>query len=268
MQIYNKRNFISNHFISVTKKTLHSHVRPHGHDFFEIEFILNGEGTHLIDGVSYPIAPNALFLLTPASVHEIRTQNVELITIMFQSEYDGDFFSFPMLSMPHSPSYLFSGRESRLIREQMEEIYQTHTKDSAYAMMQLYCVLHKLQSQNAESVHEVLSTVQHIIAYILEHFREELTLRRMADHFNFSPSYLSELFLRETGIHFKEYLDSVRFSHAQNLLAFTDLPIHEVHVGAGVADYANFARRFKARTGMTPGEYRRRMREKGVEEIE
>lgn len=267
MQIYNKKDFVPSQFLNVTQKKLTYPVLPHGHDFFEIEFVLSGKGTHLIDGVSYPIEPNSLFLLTPANVHEMRTDDVELITVMFQSEYSDGFFSFPILSLLHSPCFVFSGHEERLIREMIEEIYLTHTKDSSYAMMVLYCVLRKLHARSVPGSREVLPTVQNIIAYILEHFREEVTLKRTAGHFGFSVPYLSELFLQQTGRNFKEYLDSIRFSHAQNLLAFTSMPICEVNSRAGFSDYANFARRFKERTGFTPSQYRKRAREGRIREI-
>ena len=148
-----------------------------------------------------------------------------------------------------------------MIREMMKEIYLTHKKDSTYAMMVLHCVLHKIYTRNANETRDVLPTVQNIIAYVLENFRKNITLEGTATHFGFSAPYLSDLFLQQTGRHFKEYLDSIRFSHAQNLLAFTDLPICEVNDCSGFSDYSNFARRFKERTGMTPTEYRKCARE-------
>ncbi len=225
---------------------------------------MSGTGEHLIDGVSYPIAPNAFFLLTPANVHEIHAPGAEVITVMFQSEYSGGFFSFPQQSPQRSPYFAFSGREERLIRELMEEMYATYQNDSTYAMMVLHCVLHKLQTRNAAESRAMPLTVQNVIAYILENFRKSITLESTAVHFGFSAPYLSDFFQQQTGRNFKSYLDGVRFSHAQNLLAFTDLPICEINVCSGFSDYANFARRFKERTGMTPTEYRKRARENGA----
>ena len=255
MRVYDKSKFIPNDFIRVTKKQIQE-VEAHGHDFFEIEYFLNGNGTHVIDGISYPIQKNALFFMSPANVHSIHSQNAEVITVMFQSEYNAKSFSFPMLYPSYSPAFYLNNEQNHLIEPLLSELLSINQTDHTYAMLLLRCVLHKLAACCQAQSDEHYPLVQSVILYLLENFRNNITLESTAAHFGFSKAYFSNWFLQQTGFHFKAYLDGIRFSHAKNLLAFTALPISEIHTRAGFGDYANFSRRFKRNYGQTPTEYR------------
>jgi AraC-like DNA-binding protein len=104
------------------------------------------------------------------------------------------------------------------------------------------------------------SLAERIYDHITEHFAEEISLRRVAERLGLSYAYLSDLFLREAGVGFKEYLDSVRLTYAKNLITLTDLSVGEVCERAGFADYANFSRRFRSAFGMSAREMRQKER--------
>ena len=48
---------------------------PNRHTFYEIVFILKGEGTHYIDEDEFPIQKGALYLILPSQVHHWNQQN-------------------------------------------------------------------------------------------------------------------------------------------------------------------------------------------------
>ena len=100
------------------------------------------------------------------------------------------------------------------------------------------------------------------ILFIMNNFRRGITLEEVARHLGLSTAYFSDLFQKQVGRSFKAYLDDLRFSYAENLLMLSDLPVGCVFAEAGFRDYANFARRFKARHGSTPKEYRAQKAEK------
>jgi len=41
----------------------------HWHEFYEVHFILAGQGTHLLNEWTHQLVPGTLFLLTPADFH-------------------------------------------------------------------------------------------------------------------------------------------------------------------------------------------------------
>lgn len=258
MWIITKKDSIPNEFIAASRKTFAKSVKAHGHDFFEIELIISGSGSYIIDGKHYDIKPKTLFLMNPAQIHTVDA-DMELINVMFQCEYDGDFFAFPLTGGTHSPMFHLTDEEYDFLLALLSELITVHKTDCRYAMLLLRCVLRKLMSllpTDAAESHPPY--IQQTILYMLENFRTGITLESTADHLGLSKAYLSDCFSKQLGVNFKTYLDDIRFSYAKNLLAFTTLPVGEIHERSGFHDYANFTRRFKQKYGCSPGEYRKK----------
>lgn len=98
--------------------------------------------------------------------------------------------------------------------------------------------------------------IRKVVDYISGSFNSTITLKAMADQFGINSSYLSTLFKKETGKSFTEYIMETRMTFAMQLLLQTDLPISAIAVECGIPDNNYFARIFKARTGMSPLQYR------------
>lgn len=71
---------------------------------------------------------------------------------------------------------------------------------------------------------------------------------------------LRDVVRRSTGASLKEYLISARLGVARDLLANTDLPVHDVAVRVGHTDAAYFSRIFTKRVGVSPARFRREQR--------
>lgn len=92
--------------------------------------------------------------------------------------------------------------------------------------------------------------------YIMENYNKNITLKDVADNVFLSQNYLSELFKREVGEGFYEFLSMYRISVAKNLLVTTNLRIYEIAESIGYNDPVTFGRAFKKLTGYTPNGYR------------
>ena len=58
--------------------------------------------------------------------------------------------------------------------------------------------------------------------YVEEHFGEPLTLEELSQVVDLSPTYLSTIFKKDTGMTFLEYLSKVRMDMAKKLLKETN----------------------------------------------
>lgn len=97
-----------------------------------------------------------------------------------------------------------------------------------------------------------------VLDYIVNHYREDLSLETVADQLQMSRSYLSTYFRDKTGMTFTDYLNALRMSKAKEMLgAGGDVLIGEVAAEIGYRNVNSFIRMFKKIYGMTPGEYRR-----------
>lgn len=69
-------------------------------------------------------------------------------------------------------------------------------------------------------------------------------LKDMANLYNISCEHLSRLFKKKLGLTFKEYLYSVRLTHACRLLAHTEKSILDISMEAGFPDMRAFSQQF------------------------
>ena len=104
--------------------------------------------------------------------------------------------------------------------------------------------------------------IHSITRYVREHLCEEVSLTVLAEAFHLNPQYISQLFKTEIGVGFLAYLTSIRMERAKQLLLTTSLPITDISVQSGYADYRVFTKVFKKAEGITPSQYRRDFLEK------
>lgn len=99
--------------------------------------------------------------------------------------------------------------------------------------------------------------VSRMLDCIENHYQQDLSLETMADLTNLNPNYISQLFKKETGISFIQYLQEHRISKAKEILAHH--PLLSIQVVGNQVGYENpqhFMKVFKKVTGCTPGTYR------------
>jgi AraC family transcriptional regulator len=85
---------------------------------------------------------------------------------------------------------------------------------------------------------------------------DPLTLADLAREACLSPYHFSRLFREATGWPPHRYLVERRIEAAQAVLREGRASLAEVALDAGFGSQANFARTFRAVTGLTPGQYR------------
>lgn len=100
--------------------------------------------------------------------------------------------------------------------------------------------------------------VQDINRYIGEHYREGLTIKKLAEVFYLHPVYLGQLLMKKNGVHFNEMIHNLRIEEAARLLRENKLNNSEVAERVGYANYGQFLKQFEKRLGLSPNEYRGR----------
>ncbi|MGN7358230.1 response regulator transcription factor [Paenibacillus sp. SAF-054] len=101
------------------------------------------------------------------------------------------------------------------------------------------------------------NTIFHVIQYVDREFRSKLQLQDLAKHFHLNSAYLGQLFKKNTGKSFNEYLNHRRIEEAKRLLKQSSLRIAEVAVRVGFPNTDYFITRFKKQTGILPSVYQK-----------
>jgi transcriptional regulator GlxA family with amidase domain len=98
--------------------------------------------------------------------------------------------------------------------------------------------------------------LERIFSFVHDNFAKPLDLDDAADAANLSKFYFSRFFKEQTGQTFHAYLSRIRVSHAEELLAGSDLPVTEIAYVSGFASLKTFNRLFRTYTGTSPSSYR------------
>jgi len=77
-----------------------------------------------------------------------------------------------------------------------------------------------------------------------------------ADKACLSPNYFGDLISKETGITCQHHIQDAVIERSKQLLIETRLPVSEIAYQLGFQYSQHFTRLFKAKTGMTPNQYR------------
>jgi AraC family transcriptional regulator len=102
--------------------------------------------------------------------------------------------------------------------------------------------------------HNGLTAIQlrQTIDYIQAHLDRNLSLTKIADVINISPTYFSSLFKRATGNSPHQYVIQQRVERAKVLLKTTDLEIASIAFQVGFSSQSHLTQHFKRLTGSTP----------------
>jgi len=119
-----------------------------------------------------------------------------------------------------------------------------------------FVVFHGLKEHEDESIKDVQ-------AYIEQHYKDKLTVDRLADKFNMSRRTFERRFKKATRNTVAEYIQRVKIEGAKKQLEIGRRSISEVMVDIGYADTQTFRNIFKRITGVTPVDYKSKYAKKG-----
>ena len=91
---------------------------------------------------------------------------------------------------------------------------------------------------------------------ILQHFAEDLSLRRISSTVNTSRFYFCKQFRKATGLSLTEFVSRTRIEQAKNLLLNRNLRVSEIAYAIGFQSLTHFNRAFKKIVGRSPTAYR------------
>ena len=95
-----------------------------------------------------------------------------------------------------------------------------------------------------------------IYNFVEAHYQENITIEEIAHSLYVSPSYLSRVFKKETGMTIKNYINMRRVTKAKNLIV-QGRRITDVYLECGFFDYTTFYRAFTKYAGTSPEDFKK-----------
>ncbi|MBQ7900403.1 MAG: helix-turn-helix domain-containing protein [Clostridia bacterium] len=254
---YTSSQKITDGSIVARRKYISAGYDTHWHEFYEIELVVSGDGSYVIDGVCYPIKPGMLYFMSPVNFHSVQTCNTDIYNIMFMGDTCNKEILYKLSSSRRSDCISLGGNNLQLITSLIDEmITSTKNKDYTYTSALLNCLLCKMCNLSECDSSRALTKIQKTLLYVQNNFRSGITLEDVATQANVTPAYMSRIFKEKCGMNFKQYLDNIRYDYASKLLEHSDMSVTDICFESGFNDYSNFARSFKQRFGTSPGQYR------------
>lgn len=102
---------------------------------------------------------------------------------------------------------------------------------------------------------------EHAVAYIREHYAENISILDIAGALSMSESHLSRVFRESMGCTLGEYITKYRIHVACELLRDVRLRVSEVAAKVGYGDSSYFSVSFRRIMGMSPNSYRAQLAE-------
>ncbi|CAI6072161.1 response regulator transcription factor [Cohnella sp. JJ-181] len=98
--------------------------------------------------------------------------------------------------------------------------------------------------------------VLQVLEEIHRHYADELSLKQLGVRYHIHPVYLGQLFQKETGESFTEYINKYRIEQAKKLLKSSTLKVHDIARQAGYWETGYFYKQFKKYVGISPTEFK------------
>ena len=130
----------------------------------------------------------------------------------------------------------------------VEEIFDLHD-----VMFRDYTL--RMQAIIKEGVYS--QQVRRCMDYIDHHLQQPITVKGLADELELSASYVSVLFMKETGVAVSEYVRRKRIETAKALLEYTQFSCLDIAEYLCFSSDSHFSQLFRRYAGQTPTDYRK-----------
>ena len=260
--------------------------KNHRHVFIELNYIIDGTGTEIINGKSHPLRPGTLNLILPYQTHEIHTNKNEVIKlfnctmmleVFFGPNKIGTDINIILFKNEEelSPFVNFEGENAQrvlgIFKDMKHEFdnnqiwYDLMFKSKIAELLVLFDRQRRLISNTLNrDIIKNDNNIWDIIYYIHKHYSEDISLGSLAKYFYINSSYLSTQFKKFIGISFKAFLNEIRILYACSLLS-SNIPVTQIAFDTGFKSYSSFCRAFMQNKKMSAVEYRKLIRSQASE---
>lgn len=240
----------------------------HYHDAIEIGICEKGSGIFIIDGEIISFSSPCATIIYPNQLHKAKSEGEnqsvwKFVTVspkiyseinfskdIYQSIFNSNNKN---LNLIKSDDIIFI-----LIKELINELIfkEINYLESAKGLIKAILIKHNrlISDQNLAFINNI-SCIVPIINYVTKNYKNNYTIKELADIFNISCATLRRWFKNEIGLSPSEYIHKVRMITASCLLLNSNLSILDISLEVGYQSQSTFQRHFKSYFACSPTEY-------------
>lgn len=286
MNLFKAADWIGEDAITLFQRLYTVPEAAHVHQFYEIVYIYEGQGSHTVNGVERRVARGDMLLLGFHDVHAfvpdgamgvfncliapgfIDTQlqsSTNIMDVLLLHTF-GEFAEFTAHALP---GCTFSG-QARVEIEQLlaRMLEEAEAKRSGYRLLLrsyldvlLVSVFRRIwQLYGQEAPVQAPKIAPEVLAYIEQNYNKKISVSALAAQSHYNAAYFSRRFKQSFGISLTGYIHQKRIFMAMHYLRDSDLPVERIRRLIGFSNKNQFYRKFTQATGYTPAAYRKAQR--------
>lgn len=223
---------------------------PHCHTSYEILFVIEGRIVANINGREHIVSKGECVVILPMQIHSYCTvDNSKAEISIFSNDYIFDFYNETKDKEFENPVLSYNLSD-------VEVLKKSNDRFEIKSILYKYCSsLMKSGIKKADKSNNDLSAK--IVLYIQKNFKNNISLKQMANEIGYSYNYLSSYFKAQFGCGYAEYVNKFRLEEAVRMLKRTDKSITQISFESGFTSIRNFNDVFKKEFGISPLLYRK-----------
>ena len=244
----------------------------HDHNFYEINYVLEGGCSHLVNGIPIKMSEGDLSILRPGDNHGFPSQlpHTNLVSLSvcveeverFLHAY-GDDLRIPLCNSPEPPFFHLNAHQQNDFRAEFEQIL---IMDHVRRRIRMKILLDKaLQFYMLRLEHPLFgNAINSHLADALTRFNSPENIREGVPALlrlsNFSHAQLCRVMKKSLNVTPQQYVVTLRMNLAMELIQDSEIELGTIVAYVGYASVSHFNMIFTNRFGMTPAQARRKMR--------
>ncbi|MDD6174622.1 MAG: AraC family transcriptional regulator [Firmicutes bacterium] len=252
----------------------------HWHHEMELLRVLSGSIVLSLDEREYSLPAGSAVLISSGVLHGGTPQDCRYECIVFDAEtllknsaagpvlqrlFDGEITLRPLLPV-----------EELGTAAALDELFSAMEHPEGAGRLLILSALYRLfgsllrcgcydgNPEKNRSARRKMVQLKHALAFMEEHFSEQVTLEQIAAQAEMSPRYFCRFFQELTHRSPVEYLNYYRIEQAGDRLLHSALSVTEIAYSCGFNDLSYFIRVFKKQKGVTPKKYEETQRQRAA----
>ena len=243
------------------------HYPPHLHETPEFIYVTNGTLELGINQEFFHMEKGDFAIVFPNTIHHYQVFSLGTNSAVYAYSpltMTGHFLDILLQYNPKCP--VIPHQKVHLdvvnaIQSMVEESNINSIVEQAYLQIMLArsIPLFELEERKIKDCDDL---IYQTVSYIAGHFKEDLSLERLAKDIGVNKYTISKVFSVTFHKNFNQYLNEQRIHYACSMLEYSDCPITQIAFEAGFQSQRTFNRSFQEIYNMTPREYRNRYKER------
>jgi AraC-like DNA-binding protein len=240
-------------------------TKPHKHDgYFELIYLIDGAGIHIIDDNQFQVVPPVLFFMNPGHVHCWEFSKIPKgYVCIFKNEFLDETPAIKLRFPDFDTMYRLNKNEVNLQTdfELMYAEYNSPEPDLNILRAYLCAILWKITKLPTRNPHV---SSQHIMVQnfrdlIDKNYLQKKELDFYANKLGISKRALGNVVKKETGRPASSLINERIVEESKRLLKHTPNTISQIAYHLNFNDPSHFVKFFKIKTNLSPGEFRSKL---------